>query len=535
MKKNAIILAAGKSSRFAPFTYEKPKGLFCVKGEILIERQIEQLREAGVDDIYVVVGYMKEKFFYLEAKYGVHILVNNTFAKKGNLYSLYVAREFLANTYICCVDHYFTGNPFIDGNESNRSYRACMKLKGEFREFAVDYSDADVITAMNIGGRDGMAMVGQAYFNEAFSKRFRGLLEAEIGEFGVDAMFWEEFYNRHIRELTLYMKECAADSVWEFENIDDLRRFDADFLLNVDSKIVANICDTLNCTPNQIVDINVIRAGLTNVSFRFTVDTKMYVYRHPGGTSGNLIDRRTELFAQQAAKKLKLDKSVIRMDESGWKISYFVSDIMECNFAKYAWQLQRGLSFVRKIHTVPLAGADVKTFDTFAEGMKLLRIAAAAKGNLEDEFAEIIAKVKKLDALLKLDAKEMGLKPALCHNDVYEPNYIATKDHDFYLIDWEYAGVNDPANDIACIFSRYDFTDKEIDSYLKLYFGRRLSDREYRHYRAYIPLCAFYWFCWGLYKGSVGDDDGFFFLPAYRNCIRFIDQALSMYEGEKAS
>ena len=51
MNKNAIILAAGKSSRFAPFTYEKPKGLFRVKGEILVERQIEQLLQAGISDI----------------------------------------------------------------------------------------------------------------------------------------------------------------------------------------------------------------------------------------------------------------------------------------------------------------------------------------------------------------------------------------------------------------------------------------------------------------------------------------------------
>ncbi len=62
--RNAIILAAGKSQRFAPFTYEKSqKGLFKVRGEILINRQIEQLIEAGVNNIYVVVGYMKEKFF----------------------------------------------------------------------------------------------------------------------------------------------------------------------------------------------------------------------------------------------------------------------------------------------------------------------------------------------------------------------------------------------------------------------------------------------------------------------------------------
>lgn len=107
MYRNAIILAAGKSSRFAPFTYEKPKGLFRVKGEILIERQIEQLQEAGIKEIYVIVGYMKEKFFYLEQKYGVTLLVNNTFAKNGNIYSVYVARQYLRNTYICCADHYF--------------------------------------------------------------------------------------------------------------------------------------------------------------------------------------------------------------------------------------------------------------------------------------------------------------------------------------------------------------------------------------------------------------------------------------------
>ena len=79
--KNAIILAAGKSNRFAPFTYEKPKGLFRVRGEILIERQIVQLQKAGIYEIYIVVGYMKEKFFYLEQKYGVHLIVNLNYSR----------------------------------------------------------------------------------------------------------------------------------------------------------------------------------------------------------------------------------------------------------------------------------------------------------------------------------------------------------------------------------------------------------------------------------------------------------------------
>ena len=66
---NAIIMAAGMSSRFAPLSYEKPKGLMTVKGEVLIERQIRQLREAGIDEIVIVAGYKKECVYYLKEKY----------------------------------------------------------------------------------------------------------------------------------------------------------------------------------------------------------------------------------------------------------------------------------------------------------------------------------------------------------------------------------------------------------------------------------------------------------------------------------
>ena len=59
---------------------------------------------------------------------------------------------------------------------------------------------------------------------------------------------------------------------------------------------------------------------------------------------------------------------------------------------------------------------------------------------------------------------------------------------------------------------------------------RELNDRERRFYYAFIPISGFYWFCWGLYKGSVGDDDSFFFLPSYRNIVRFVDKAIKSYE-----
>lgn len=570
MKRNAVILAAGKSNRFAPFTYERPKGLFRVKNEVLIERQIRQLIEAGIKEIIVVVGYMKEKFFYLEDLFPeVKLIVNNNFGVKGNLYSMYVAREYLHNTILSYADYYFEKNPFIvdeQGNpwNNNLSYHSCVYCEGRITGFSAHVSNADVITDVDFGGYNQYAMRGHAYFNESFSARFVELLDKEIEDFRVSSLFWEEFFERHISELTLFARAFDRKDIIEFNAIDDLRQFDADFIYNIDSNIIKNICDTLKCDPNCIKNIAVINAGLTNVSFKFTVDNIEYVYRHPGGTAGNLIDRTAEMFSQMTAKSLDVDKSVITMTLKGWKLSYCVQNLVDCDFRKYPKQLDKGMEYLRKIHAVDISNdaikqkfleigetmpmteetrksfldelvnvnADklVKDFDDVREGLKLMKIASATKGDLLGEFAEEIKKVKKLDEYIKADAKRLGYTRVCCHNDTYEPNFLATKDGDLYLIDWEYAGLNYAANDLACFFCRYMYTDDEIETYLQSYFQRELTEDEHRFYIAFIAICAFYWIGWGLYKGSVGDDDGFFFLPAYRNFHRFIDIALESYQ-----
>jgi len=71
--KNAIIMAADRYIHFIPVAYENPVGLLAVKGELLIERQIRQLKKSGINDITIVVGYMKEKLVYLQQKFGEHI------------------------------------------------------------------------------------------------------------------------------------------------------------------------------------------------------------------------------------------------------------------------------------------------------------------------------------------------------------------------------------------------------------------------------------------------------------------------------
>ena len=58
----AILLAAGMGTRLRPLTLDTPKSLIEVNGRPLLERQIEFLRERGVEEIIVVTGYLAEKF-----------------------------------------------------------------------------------------------------------------------------------------------------------------------------------------------------------------------------------------------------------------------------------------------------------------------------------------------------------------------------------------------------------------------------------------------------------------------------------------
>ena len=107
---NAIILAAGLSRRFAPISYEQPKGLLTVRDEVLIERQIKQhskKRKAHRAISPLVVGYV-ELFFYLEGKYDVDIVVNEEYATLATtVHRSGCGEGLLGNTCVCSSDDYF--------------------------------------------------------------------------------------------------------------------------------------------------------------------------------------------------------------------------------------------------------------------------------------------------------------------------------------------------------------------------------------------------------------------------------------------
>ena len=224
---NAVILAAGFASRFAPLSYTTPKALLPVCGEVLIERQIRQLLSAGIHEIFVVTGYKQEMFAYLTGKYGVRLIENPEYASRNNHASIYAARDVLGNSYICSADNYFTENPF----ESHvfRSYYSALYARGATEEYCLTTDNSGRITDVRIGGADSWYMLGHVYWDRAFSKSFLSILKQEYDLPETKDLLWEKIYMKHLDALSLYIRKYPDGIIYEFDTLDDLCAFDPSY------------------------------------------------------------------------------------------------------------------------------------------------------------------------------------------------------------------------------------------------------------------------------------------------------------------
>lgn len=270
---NAVILAAGFASRFVPLSYEKPKALIEVKGEVLIERQIRQLFEAGINDVYIVVGHKKDDFKYLQDKFGVKLIINPDYKTVNNVSSIYAARNIIGNTYICSSDNYFSINPF--SSEVEESCYSVIYSEGPTDEWCVECDENDYITGVKVGGCNEWYMLGHVFWDEEFSKTFINLLSKEYGNADVNSMLWESFYLKHIDKLPMKVQKHPEGCIFEFDNLEELRKFDGKYLLDSGSAIMKGLTKLLNCAENELHSFSMIDSK----SFVFKyIDTKFTCY-----------------------------------------------------------------------------------------------------------------------------------------------------------------------------------------------------------------------------------------------------------------
>ena len=266
---NAVIMAAGTSSRFAPLSYETHKGLLTVRGEVLIERQIRQLKEAGIDEVVLVSGYMKERFEYLKAKYGIKIIENNEYDRRNNHSSIYAARDFLGNSYICSSDNYFVKNPFE--KQVSEPYYAALYAHGNTAEWCIGEGVDGYIDRISVGGENSWYMMGHVFWDERFSRRFVEILEREYDTPEIRNKLWEAVYADHIDELKLRIRGYEDDYIFEFDSLDELRQFDESYVDDTRSYIIRRIAAELGCRERELSRFNAIKDPNGTQAIGFTL------------------------------------------------------------------------------------------------------------------------------------------------------------------------------------------------------------------------------------------------------------------------
>ena len=279
---NAIIMAAGTSSRFAPLSFEKPKALIEVKGEVLIERQIRQLKEAGVPEIYVVTGYKAEAFRYLQGKYGVRLLHNPEYNTRNNNASIKAAEDVLNNSYVCSADNYFLKNPFE--REVGSAYYAAVFSQGPTKEWCIQSDENDVIRGVTIGGENSWYMLGHTFWDTSFSAAFCRILDEEYDRAETADKLWEDIYIEHLDELTMKIRKYPNDFIFEFDSLDELRKFDSSYKADTHSVILKKISYALGIGEEDIRLIAAFKNHSNEAAgFTFRVGERLYRYTYQTG------------------------------------------------------------------------------------------------------------------------------------------------------------------------------------------------------------------------------------------------------------
>lgn len=524
--ESAVILAAGGADISAKSVYSMPKGLYKKNGETLIERQIRQLREVGIQDITVVIGYKQEMYFFLAEKWNVTLEINPDL-KKNNIFSLYTAMEHLGNTYICNCDNYYEENPF--SSYEYNAYHATVYKQNAHNELLVRKNESGRILEVYSGAKQGECIYGHAYLDREFSRRLVRFMQAEISDFRISALFWEEFVSRHIDDLDIYVREYEPNFLYEFDSIQEIQNIDSLFLENVSGKINQKICEVLDCGENEISNVVILQKGLTNVLFTFVVRGQKYIFRYPGESSTFFIYRKNEVRAQLLAAKAGVDNTYLYIDESGVKISKFIENTKDLSGIYYSDinLMKRIAAQIRKFHNQGRGMNDWKEFeyDPIYQTERLMLEASKMKGNLFDIFSGEWEAMRRLYAYTEKDE----IEKTMCHNDINGDNCLLT-DSSLDIIDWEFAGWNDPAYDFGRVIAGYEFDDPDIDEILKAYFGRPATELERLHWIAYMGIHNWYYVGWATYKESINESSRDWMLFFFKQVKRVIKYALPRYE-----
>ena len=232
--------------------------------------------------------------------------------------------------------------------------------------------------------------------------------------------------------------------------------------------------------------------GLTNRTYKVTTNAGVYVVRLPGEGTEEIIVRADEKKSTELACSLGIDAHLHFFDgKTGEKITDYLvdSETMHPETLRANENIAKCAEIFKKLHT---SGADTEVpFDVIDMSNTYEEFIQKNGGFFYDDFAEVKAYINEIK-----DSYMSGVTKVPCHNDALCENWIRQGDK-MYLIDWEYAGMNDPMWDLADVSIEAEFTEENDEYFLECYFGRKATEEEKKAFLINKVLIDYLWSLWG--------------------------------------
>lgn len=223
--KRAIFIAAGFGSRLVPITFNTPKPLVRVHGQRIIDGLIDACLDAGINEIYIVRGYLAEQFDQLLYKYPmIRFLENPVYNEANNISSAMVARYMLSNAYVFEADLLISNPKIITKYHYTSDFLAIKKNRTDDWCFIVKDG---VIVEEKVGGLDCWQMVGISYWNEEDGHKLSDDIKMTYEQPGGKERYWEQvplvFCKKHYK---VEVRECQENDIIEIDTFRELKAID---------------------------------------------------------------------------------------------------------------------------------------------------------------------------------------------------------------------------------------------------------------------------------------------------------------------